>query len=75
MRGKIRDKYSYAKHDSFNRHEENEQRRPYKRESRTQLWDNQQLEDDEMDDVIEDDLMNDEEEESIETAMKLSNKK
>lgn len=71
MRGKIRDKRSYTEHDSLNKREENEQRRPYKRDIRTQLWDDQQLEDDEVYDVIEDDQMDDEEEENVETAEKL----
>ncbi len=75
MRGKIRDKRSYTKHDSLHKREEDEQRRPYKRDFRTQLWDDQQLEDDEVDDVIEDDQMDDEEEESAEMVVKLSNKK
>ncbi len=72
MRGKLRDKRSYTRHDSF-KHEENEQRRPYKRDSRTMLWDNQQLEDDEAYDVIEDDLVEDED--NTETEVKLPNKK
>ncbi len=75
MRGKIRDKSSHTKHDSLNRRKENEQRRPYRRDSRTQLWDDQQLEDDEVYDAVEDDLMDDEKEENVEMATKLSNKK
>jgi hypothetical protein len=75
MRGKIRDKHSYTKHDSFDTHEEDEQRRPHKRDFRPQLWDNQQLEDDEVDDVIEDVQMDDEMEENAEMVVKLSNKK
>lgn len=70
MRGKLRDKRSYTRHDSF-KHEENEQRRPYKRDSRTALWDNQQLEDDEVYD--EDELVEDED--ATETEVKLPNKK
>ena len=71
MRGKLRDKRSSTRHDSF-KHEENEQRRPYKRDSRTTLWDNQQqLEDDEVYD--EDDLVEDED--ATETEVKLPNKK
>ncbi len=72
MRGKLRDKRSYTKHDSFKR-EENEQRRPYKRDPRTEVWDNQQLEDDEVYDVTEDELGEDED--VAETEVQLPNKK
>lgn len=75
MRGKIRDKHSHTKHDSITRREENEQRRPYKRDVRTQLWGDQQPEDDEVYDVVEDDLMDDEEVENAEMAVKQLNKK
>ena len=74
MRGKIRDKRSYTKHDSTTRREENEQRRPYKRDVRTQLWGDQQLEDDEVDDVVEDDLVDDEDEENTAMVVKQPNK-
>lgn len=66
MRGKLRDKRAYSKHDSFKR-EENEQRRPYKRDSRTALWDNQQLEDDETFDATEDEQTEDANSEDVAT--------
>lgn len=72
MRGKLRDKRSYTKHDSF-KQDENGQRRPYKRDSRTSVWDNQQLEDDEAYDVPEDEQMEDED--GAEKEVKLTDKK
>ncbi|GAC1364829.1 MAG: hypothetical protein NVS2B12_10260 [Ktedonobacteraceae bacterium] len=72
MRGKLRDKRAYSKRDSFKR-DENEQRRPYKRDSRTGIWDNQPLEDDDAYDGTEDDLMEDAEDVEIEVG--LTNKK
>jgi hypothetical protein len=72
MRGKLRDKRSYSKHDSFKR-EENEQRRPYKRDSRTATWDNQQVEDDEFYDATEDDPAEDANNEEV--AINVNGKK
>jgi len=70
MRGKLRDKRSYSKHDSF---KENEQRRPYKRDSRTAVWDNQPLEDDEFYDGTEEDQT--EETKNEEVAVNANSKK
>ncbi|GHO84544.1 hypothetical protein [Dictyobacter formicarum] len=45
MRGKLRDKNSINKRDTFRRGAEGETRRPYKRDTRTMHWIDQNLED------------------------------
>ena len=63
MRGKLRDKRSSSKHDLF-KHSENEQRRPYKRDSRTMDWSSQQVDDDDNYNDVEDEQLDADEEEA-----------
>lgn len=64
MRGKLRDKNSINKRDTFRRGAEGEARRPYKRDTRTTHWIDQNLDDEDEYYVDEDGL----EEEEAEMA-------
>ncbi|GCE20425.1 hypothetical protein [Dictyobacter kobayashii] len=75
MRGKLRDKNSTNKRDTFRRGAEGEIRRPYKRDTRTAHWIDQQVEDN--DDNYEEDEELEEETEEVELnpIMKVTAKK
>ncbi|GCE06409.1 hypothetical protein [Dictyobacter aurantiacus] len=60
MRGKLRDKNSINRRDTFRRGAEGEVRRPYKRDTRVAHWIDQNLEDEYYEDEVE--LEDDEEE-------------
>lgn len=53
MRGKLRDKSSINKRDTFRRGAEGDARRPYKRDTRATHWVDQNLEDEDYGDEIE----------------------
>jgi hypothetical protein len=65
MRGKLRDKHSINKRDTFRRGAEGEARRPYKRDTRIAHWIDQNLEDEDEYYEDEDELEEAEEEASM----------